>query len=593
MGAIPHKKGVTFRVWAPNADKVFVTGTFNDWSLKRNPMARESGGFWSTEISCARKGDEYKFVIKNGLEILMRTDPYARDVLRPRDNGVICERVEEQISPRVIEEKHFKPPAINELVIYELHVGTFNQKPDGRPGDLYDIMDKLPYLQSLGINAIELMPVVACEGAQFWGYEPAQPFAVSRNYGGPESLKRLVAAAHDHGIAIIVDVIYNHLGPWGLDMWRFDGWSENDLGGIYFYNDWRAKTPWGHTRPDYGRPEVRQYIRDNVFMWFEEYQVDGLRWDATAYIRNAEGDDNNAEAEIADGWRLMAEINAEVKARYPSAIIIAEDLQANEWLTKDRNSGGAGFDSQWDAVFVHPVRHALCAKKDEDRSMHSVRDALTYRYNNRALERVIYTESHDEVANGSSRIPEEVATKNGCQITAKKMAELGAAILLTSPGVPMLFQGQEFIDAGRFDDLAPLDWKNQETNSGSINLFRDLIRLRRNLDANAVGLGGEEIDVFCLNEQNKTMAYRRWHREHPEAPVIVILNFSGSELLDHPIGTPDDGNWQVSFYSDRKEYGEGFGGYKSTVFEPLSADAANCQIQVNMAAYSSLILTKN
>jgi 1,4-alpha-glucan branching enzyme len=328
-------------------------------------------------------------------------------------------------------------------------------------------------------------------------------------------------------------------------------------------------------------------------MWFEEFQVDGLRWDATAYIRNADGDDSNGLADIPDGWRLMAEINAEVKARFPSAIVIAEDLQANEWLTKDTNSGGAGFDCQWDAVFVHPVRHALCAKEDTDRNLQAIREAVTYRYNDSALERVIYTESHDEVANGSSRIPEEVVTKNGCQIAARKMAELGAAVLFTSPGVPMLFQGQEFIDAGRFDDLTPLDWKNQEANNSSVNLFRDLIRLRRNLDGNSIGLSGEEIDVFYLNEQDKIVAYRRWHREYPEKAVIVILNFSGDELPNHVIEVPDDGSWQVSFYSDRKEYDEGFGGFKSTEFEPLSADASNRHIQVNMAAYSSLILTKN
>ena len=437
----------------------------------------------------------------------------------------------DQVNTEKIKKEQFKPPALNELVVYELHVGTFSQKADGQPGDFYDVIDKLPYLQSLGINAIELMPVVACEGEQFWGYEPAQPFAVSRNYGGPEVLKRLVAAAHDHGIAVIVDVIYNHLGPWGLDMWQFDGWSENELGGIYFYNDWRAKTPWGHTRPDYGRPEVRQYIRDNVFMWFEEYQVDGLRWDATAYIRNANGDNNNPGADIPDGWQLMSSINEEVKARYPSAIIIAEDLHANPWLTKDTQSGGAGFDSQWDAVFVHPLRYALCAQEDESRNINAVRDALTFRYNDNAFERLIYTESHDEVANGSSRIPEEVATKKGCQIMAKKMATLGAAILFTTPGVPMIFQGQEFIDTGRFDDLTPLNWQNEEKNSGLVTLFQDLIRLRRNLDGDSAALGGENIDVFYLNEQDKIMAYRRWHDDHPDSPDYRHRQFFRARVI--------------------------------------------------------------
>jgi 1,4-alpha-glucan branching enzyme len=120
--------------------------------------------------------------------------------------------------------------------------------------------------------------------------------------------------------------VYNHFGPADLDLWKFDGWSENDLGGIYFYQDWRAETPWGHTRPDYGRPEVRQYLRDNALMWLEEYQVDGLRTDAIAYIRNVNGD-IKPEEDIPEGWSLMQWINKEVKERYPWKITIAEDLK--------------------------------------------------------------------------------------------------------------------------------------------------------------------------------------------------------------------------------------------------------------------------
>jgi 1,4-alpha-glucan branching enzyme len=316
----------------------------------------------------------------------------------------------------------YNTPVADELIIYELHVGTFSQRADGKPGDFYGVIDKLSFLKvkELGINAIELLPVTAFEGDRSWGYEPAQPFAVSRNYGGPAGLKKLVKAAHEHGIAVIIDVVYNHLGPWGLDLWQFDGWYEDGLGGIYFYNDWRAKTPWGHTRPDYGRPEVRQFIRDNVFMWLEEYQVDGLRWDATSYIHNARGDKNDHDANIPDGWRLMASINEEVKAHFPHVINIAEDLQANARLTEDFQFGGSGFDSQWDACFVHPIRHALCAAKDEDRNMNAVRDALTFQYNDDAFQRLIYTESHDAVANGSTRIPEEIAATNGCRSVAKK-----------------------------------------------------------------------------------------------------------------------------------------------------------------------------
>ena len=170
----------------------------------------------------------------------------------------------------------------------------FTLKKKGHPGTFDSAIEKFPYLKELGINAIEVMPIMEFSGDFSWGYNPSHPFAVESIYGGPDAFKRFVKAAHEHGIAVIVDVVYNHFGPADLDLWRFDGWSENDKGGIYFYNDRRSQTPWGETRPDYGRGEVRQYLRDNALMWLEEYHVDGLRWDMIIYIKSIDGNDGQS-----------------------------------------------------------------------------------------------------------------------------------------------------------------------------------------------------------------------------------------------------------------------------------------------------------
>ena len=151
---------------------------------------------------------------------------------------------------------------------------------------------RLGHLRDLGVNAIEIMPVGEFAGERSWGYNPAQIFSVETVYGGPLAFKQFVKRAHQEGIAVILDVVYNHLGPSDLDLWQFDGWSENNRGGIYFYNDDRANTPWGQTRPDYGRGEVRQYLLDNALMWLEEYHVDGLRFDCTEFIRSVNGSDD-------------------------------------------------------------------------------------------------------------------------------------------------------------------------------------------------------------------------------------------------------------------------------------------------------------
>jgi 1,4-alpha-glucan branching enzyme len=227
MGATPGSKGVTFRVWAPHAEKVYVTGTFNDWSKTSTPLAREENGIWSADASEAKTGDEYRYVIHGPQGPLSRIDPYARKVTGSIGNGVLYD-------PQAFDwgDDAFHLATGNELVIYEMHVGTFNVKAEGQPGTLDSAIEKLPYLQGLGINAVELMPIAEFSGDFSWGYNPAHPFAVEEIYGGPDALKRFVKAAHAQGIGVIVDVVYNHLGPSDLDLWQFDGWSENESGSI-------------------------------------------------------------------------------------------------------------------------------------------------------------------------------------------------------------------------------------------------------------------------------------------------------------------------------------------------------------------------
>jgi len=246
-------------------------------------------------------------------------------------------------------------PPHNALVIYELHVGSFHDDPGGPPGDLRSVMIQFAHLKRLGVNALQLMPLAEFAGDFSWGYNPAHIFAVESSYGGPQALKEFVKRAHQSGFAVILDVVYNHFGPSDLDLWQFDGWHENDLGGIYFYNDWRAETPWGNTRPDYGRGEVRQFLHDNAMMWLADYHLDGLRYDMTLYIRSVRGDDDPGAA-LPEGWSLVQWINRDIRARFPGRLTIAEDLRNDPQLTQAPDDGGAGFHTQWDANFVHPIR---------------------------------------------------------------------------------------------------------------------------------------------------------------------------------------------------------------------------------------------
>jgi len=231
---MPYQEDTSFRVWAPHADKVSVIDSFNNWSKTANPMAREDNGHWSCDIAEAKAGDEYRYLIVNGSRELSRIDPYAREVTSSAGNSIISDPHFDW------GQAVFQMPALNEMVIYEMHIGTFNDQPGGPPGNLNSTIEKLPYLEELGINAIEVMPVMEFAGGFSWGYNPAFIFAIESDYGGSRAFKEFVKTAHDHGIAVIFDVVYNHFGPSDLDIWQFDGWSENDAGGIYFYNDWRS-----------------------------------------------------------------------------------------------------------------------------------------------------------------------------------------------------------------------------------------------------------------------------------------------------------------------------------------------------------------
>ncbi len=366
MGAMPFDGGVTFRVWAPHAQGVSVTGTFCDWAAAGEPLAREDGGIWSADVAAAHPGDEYRLLVRAGEE-LSRLDPRARQLTNSVGNAVVYDA---DVFDWGAGEFHI--PDWNDLVIYELHVGTFSKGMHGRPGTLEGVGRRVGYLRQLGIGAIQLMPPFEFAGDRSWGYNPAYPFAVESAYGHPDDLKALVREAHEAGIAVIVDVVYNHLGPSDLDIWRFDGWCENDKGGIYFYQDNRSATPWGDTRPDYGRPEVRGFLRDNAMTWLEEFRIDGLRWDATAYISSVTGGGWGAGDRIADGWRLMAGINAEAAERFPGRLMIAEDLRGDPAVTRSASEGGAGFGAQWDAGFVRRVRAALIASSDEARDLDAV-----------------------------------------------------------------------------------------------------------------------------------------------------------------------------------------------------------------------------
>jgi 1,4-alpha-glucan branching enzyme len=591
MGALPYETGTTFRVWAPHARAVFVTGTFDDWAGARTELRPDGdgkSGTWSADVEGVAAGAEYRFTIGTADGDLSRIDPYARHVTSSVGNAIVHD-------PGAFDwcGQEFRMPTWDELVIYEMHIGTFAADQD-RGGTFDAARRRLDYLARLGITAVQVMPPFEFAGDISWGYNPSHLFAVESSYGGPDAFKRFVRDAHEHGIAVIVDVVYNHLGPSDLDLWRFDGWSEGDGGGIYVYNDWRAATPSGATRPDFGRGEVRTFLRDSAMSWLEEFRCDGLRFDSTLYIRSVNGDPHDQAAALPDAWSFMAWINDEIRARQPWKITIAEDLQDDPALVAPTTEGGAGFAAQWDAGFVRRVRPALVAPDDAARDIGVVVTGITGEGRGPALRRVIYTESHDEVANGQTRVPEAITPGDADSWWAKKRSILGSALVLTSPGIPMLFQGQELLEDRWFDDTVALDWDKAVEHRGILRCHRDLIGLRRSADGATRGLRGSNVAIIRADGEAKLLAMHRWMDGGPHDDTVVVANFADRAVVDLRIGFPAPGRWNVRFNSDATSYAHDFGG--QDVFdldadgEPMDACAQSGL--VSLAPYGIIVLSR-
>ncbi len=591
MGSIPYDGGTTFRVWAPHAQAVFVTGTFDGWAMDRTPLHADGDGTrgsWSADVAGVGPGEEYRFTIRTPDGDLLRMDPYARQVTSSVGNSVVYDTHAFDWG-----DDEFRAPGWDDLVIYEMHVGTFSATADRR-GTFDSARRRLRYLRELGVSAIQVMPPFEFAGDISWGYNPAHLFAIESGYGGPDAFKRFIRDAHGHGMAVIVDVVLNHLGPSDLDLWRFDGWAEGDGGGIYLYNDERAETPWGRTRPDYGRGEVRTFLRDSAMSWLEEFRCDGLRFDATVHIRSVDGKLGNPASDLRDGWSFMAWLNDEIRSRQPWKITIAEDLQGDPWMVTPTADGGAGFNAQWDPAFIYGVRPALVAHDDADRDIEAVAAAILGEGRGAPETRVLYTESHDDVADGSVRVPESIAPGEADSWWAKKRAVLGSALVLTAPGIPMLFQGQEILEDRWFDDTVALDWDKAVSNSGILRLHHDLIALRRVRDGTTRGLHGPNLRILRADNDDKVLVMHRWLHGGPHDDTVIVANFADRTIDDLRIGLPAPGRWNVRLNLDSAVYAAEFGSHES---DDLNADGEpldDCEQSglVAVGPYSVVVLSR-
>jgi 1,4-alpha-glucan branching enzyme len=578
--------GVTFRVWAPNATSVYVPGTFNNWSTTATRLVQEQvggagDGIWSADVTGATNGSQYKYYLNNNGGI------YKHD---PRSRWVTAAGTASGANDIVYDPTAFNwngdsltPPALNDLFIYEIHIGTFPSS--STPSRFITATNKLDYLKSLGVNAVEVMPIAEFgNSGSSWGYDPAQPFAADNSqYGGPDGFKTFVRACHARGIAVLLDVVHNHYGPGLLDMWNFDGWTgTNSLGGggIYFYesNTNLQMTPWGYTRPNFSSQQVANFVQDNFALWLGEYHVDGFRWDTPSTMMHG-----NDGSYITAAGNLITAINGMIHTNYTGKISIAEDVY---------NSNG--FDSAWDTSYPYAVTRVLTNTADASRDMSVITNAVKYnvRYGGQAGSgRVAFLESHDVTGdlNGGVRLVTAIDPATPNSYRARKLSTLGATVTLTAPGVPMIFQGQEMLENQSFDSSLLVDWSKTNTYSQIVQLYRDLIGARRDLKGYTPGLEGDQCGVLQVDNVNKLVAFHRWKSAAPSQDTVVIANFAGATRSNYGLTFPSAGNWYVHFNSDSTNYGSDFGNVGSSV---VTASGSPASASVTIGPYSALILSQ-
>lgn len=580
LGVTLSRGKAEFRVWAPFAEKVAIGGTFTPDGML--DMESEQDGYWSITVKDVEPGQQYKYYIttKDG-RVLEKNDPRAR-AITSSDNGfsVIVDNEFDW------GDKTFAPLPKNQQIIYELHIGTFNRPDASTPGTFDTAIEKLDYLVGLGVTTIELMPITSMAYSNGWGYAPNYIFSVESMLGGRYGLMSFVKACHERGIGVILDVVYNHF--YGeSDLWQFDGWNENNRGGIYFYNDARGDTPWGG-RPDYGRPEVRQFILDNITMWLNEYHLDGLRVDSTIYMRNTEGHDNDPEHDIPDAWLLLQDIVEVAHKINPQALIIAEDCANSPFITRNRSLTGCGFDAQWELGFPHVLRDGLGLNPNSTPTLSGVRYELERNYNGDAFEKVIFSDSHDTAANGSVRLNDAVTPENPTSLAAKQKTLLAACMMFTAPGIPMMLQGAEFLQDGAFNDWQALEWNHTTTHAGFTLAHQHLTALRKNVYGNSAGLQGQYTSVFHQDDNNHVIGFLRAESAESDDTTIVIANFSNASFHNYQLHLPQAGTWNVRFNSTWKGYSPDF---PEVMLHEIATDATG-MATIQVAPYSVYIASR-
>lgn len=528
-----------FKVWAPTVAQAYVRGTFNGWGTT---ALTKVGEYFVGKVNNVLDRHEYKFWFPTRTaDGGYAPDPRARGMNAPGNyNGYV-----ENPFRFTWTDSAYTVPDPEAMVVYQLHVGSFAglNDPYGaapNPSRYSDVAARVAHLKSLGVNAVQLNPVTEFPGDYSAGYNPITQWSPEWKYGTPDQFKAMVNTLHQNGIAVLLDIVWNHFSPTDNFLWNYDGTQQ-------WFETPDVQTPWG-SQAAFGTAAVADYFANSAHHWLGEYRLDGFRMDATAYM--------NPGVHAASGWALMQRLNSEMSGRWADKIAIAEQLPNNDWITMPVASGGAGFDAQYHMAFRDNVRSAVFAAAAGDPNMSAVRGALlgsgAWVSGPRALN---YVQLHDEAwpSSGGQRMvktidpvaPHDDAFARGRMLIAN-------GLVLTAAGIPAMLMGDEWLESNDFnpDGSGRIDWGKKTTYAGVFAFHQKLVGLRRSLAPLRASSGTH---VFHLNEGGNVIAFRR--TDGSGNPVVVIANFSNNDYASYRIGVPWAGAWTELVNSQDPQYG--------------------------------------
>ena len=600
LGALADADGVTFRVWAPNADQVAVVGDFNRWDGRVHPLScLGASGVWEAFVPGIAAGSFYKFEIRNRNSgaLMVKADPYARAFEpRPATASVVVAPSAhvwgdaDWLAQRATRDWLHAP-----MNIYEVHAGSWMRHSDGSFYSYREMAERLvPYVADLGYTHIEFMPLMEHPLDESWGYQCTGYFAPTSRHGSADDLRYLIDCFHANGIGVILDWVPGHFptDPHGLV--RFDGTA------LYEHADPRQgfHQDWNTLIYNYGRREVANFLLSSGLCWLDEFHIDGLRVDAVAsmlyldysrkageWIPNQYGGRENLEA-IA----FLRRMNELVFGTQPGATTAAEESTAWPMVSRPVYLGGLGFGFKWNMGWMHDtLRYMSLDPIHRKYHQNDLTFGLLYAFQ----ENFILPLSHDEVVHGKGSLIGKMPGDDW-----QRFANLRAyyGFMWTHPGKKLLFMGGEFAQRREWNHNDSLDWHLLDEgpmHRGVQSLVRDLNRLYREetalheLDVEPEGFSW----IDASNAEGSVLAYFRRGRD-PHRIAVTVCNFTPVVREDYRIGVPLPGVWRERINTDATEYGgSGVGNAGAVNADPVPMHGHPQSLNLRLPPLATLVFT--